>query len=140
MGTETRLRNFIPAILIVFALLLFASPATGAEPMESSLASGGKVRLQFLVEPLKTMTETPFEISLLDSAGNPETDAELAISLDMPAMPMPPNHPKVEFRDDRYRGTAIFTMAGAWQVEITIRRVNRTAEQVIFDIEKVMMK
>ena len=114
--------------------------ALGAGPMEQSLASGGKVLLHFTSTPLMTMTETPFAIDLTSPSGNIEEDAVITLGLDMPAMPMPPNHPQVVFRDGHYQGTAVFTMAGAWQVEMMIRHADGVVEQVVFDIDKVLMK
>lgn len=86
------------------------------------------------------MTETPFSITLRDGAGQAVSDADLVISMDMPAMPMPPNNPKAMWQDDAYRGVAIFTMAGAWRITVDIKRPGQEQEQIVFDIEQVMMK
>ena len=67
-------------------------------------------------------------------------DAELALDLTMPFMPMPPNNPKVVWHDNTYRGTAIFTMAGAWQVNVEVNHPGSGTEKIIFDIEMVIMK
>ncbi len=65
---------------------------------------------------------------------------ELALDLTMPFMPMPPNNPKAVWQDNAYRGTAIFTMAGAWQVNVEVNRPGVETEIIIFDIEMVIMK
>jgi len=58
----------------------------------------------------------------------------------MPDMPMPPNHPAATWKDGAYRGTAIFTMAGAWEMTVNIQRPGYDQEHVIFKIDQVMMK
>jgi len=100
----------------------------------------GKVTLTFADAPLKTMTETPFTIEVIGDTGASITDAKLHLSLDMPAMPMPPNRPAVTWSDGAYHGTAVFTMAGAWQASLFIKRPGYQQEEVIFEIEQVMMK
>jgi len=115
--------------------------ATAAETrIESLLADNGKAVIIFAESPLKTMTEIPFSIELSKSNGEVINNAKLAIDLTMPFMPMPPNKPKAVWQESAYRGTAIFTMAGAWQVNVEINRPEIETEKIIFDIEMVVMK
>ena len=89
---------------------------------------------------LKTITETRFAVTITGATGISISDAKLSIDLDMPDMPMPPNHPAATWQDGAYRGTAIFTMAGAWQMTVHIQRPGYDQEQVIFQIDQVQMK
>jgi hypothetical protein len=115
--------------------------ATAAEtPIETVMADGGKAVILFASGPLQAMTEIPFTIELKSKAGEMIKDAELALDLTMPFMPMPPNNPKAVWQDNAYRGTAIFTMAGAWQVNVEVNHSESGTEKIIFDIEMVIMK
>ncbi|MBW2476009.1 MAG: FixH family protein [Deltaproteobacteria bacterium] len=128
---------------ILLCMVLLALPAivhADGLRLQKSVFGSGKIVLSFAQEPLKTMTETPFSIELIGPSGKTITDAKLMISLDMPAMSMPPNHPKAPYEDNAYRGVAIFTMAGAWQFTINIQRPGYDQEQAVFDLEKVVMK
>lgn len=140
MGTRTGNFKRLTWLAIAFIMCGLASIATADSSLEATTENGGKVILTFASEPLRTMTETPFHIELLDATGAHLTDAALSISLEMPAMPMPPNHPAAVVQDDRYRGVAVFTMAGAWQVEVAIERPGQDISKVIFEIDQVLMK
>ena len=130
--------SFVVLLLVLFVL---TAPVIAAETsFEKPAFKSGKAIITFADSPLKTMTEIPFSISLIDADGQNISDAKLAIDMDMPAMPMPPNSPKAVWQNDAYRGVAVFTMAGAWQVTVKIERPGQGQEQVVFDIEQVMMK
>jgi hypothetical protein len=107
---------------------------------EKSLPSNWTVSLEFSSASLKTMTEVPFSIALRNEHGQLISDARLKVDLDMPAMPMPPNHPEVSWDNNAYRGTAVFTMAGKWTMTIQIDLPDGTQDQVMFELENVMMK
>jgi len=136
-------RPIRPALLILATIFLFSSTALlfAAETrLEKSAFKSGKATLTFADAPLKTMTETPFAIEVTGDTGIVISDAKLSIGLDMPDMPMPPNHPVATWKDGAYRGTAVFTMAGAWEMTIYIQRPGYDQEHIIFKIDQVMMK
>jgi len=128
----------------IITLILLCSTVIGATaavtPIETEMADGGKAVIIFASGPLQAMTEIPFTIELKSKAGEMIEDAELALDLTMPFMPMPPNNPKAVWKDNAYRGTAIFTMAGAWQVNVEVNHSESGTEKIIFDIEMVIMK
>ena len=128
----------------IITLILLCSTVIGATaavtPIETEMADGGKAVIIFASGPLQAMTEIPFTIELKSKAGEMIEDAELALDLTMPFMPMPPNNPKAVWQDNAYRGTAIFTMAGAWQVNVEVNHSESGTEKIIFDIEMVIMK
>jgi hypothetical protein len=122
-------------------LWLFNGVATAAETrIETPRNDGGRAVLVFAGHPLKTMTETPFAVELFNAQGGPVREAKLKLSLTMPFMSMPPNHPEAVWSEGAYRGIAIFTMAGAWQVQVAIERPGASPERLIFDIEMVVMQ
>ena len=128
----------------IITLLLLCCTVVGATasetPIETKIADGGKAVIIFASSPLQAMTEIPFTIELMNNAGAIIKDAELALDLTMPFMPMPPNNPKAVWQDNAYRGKAIFTMAGAWQVNVVVNRPEAETEKIIFNIEMVIMK
>ena len=142
LNREKKMNNYINLnriLVVALCLMIFASPLLAAETvLEQPIAESGKATIVFDASPLTAMKEIPFAISLLDVDGKAITDAELMISMDMPAMPMPPNNPAATWENGAYRGTAIFTMAGGWQVKVNIQAPG-LEQQVVFDIEQVMM-
>ena len=124
----------------IFLLGSYSALCAGETRLERPVFKSGKAVIIFADAPLKTMTETPFAIKVTGATGIAITDAKLHVSLDMPDMPMPPNHPAATWQDGAYRGTAIFTMAGAWQATVNIQRPGYDQEYVTFDIGQVMLK
>ena len=136
-------RSARPVLMILALICFFSSSDTvfAAETrLEKPAFKSGKVTVTFADAPLKTMTETPFAIMIAGATGITIRDAKLSIDLDLPDMPMPPNRPAATWQDGAYRGTAIFTMAGAWQMTVNIQRPGYDQEHVIFKIDQVMMK
>lgn len=127
-------------ILTLLTLISTTSLMAGGTTLEQPAFNSGKVSMVFDGAKLRTMTETPFAINIIGDTGITISDAKLNISMDMPAMPMPPNHPAATWNEGAYRGKAVFTMAGAWQITVNIQRPGYEQEQVVFDIEQVMMK
>ncbi|MEJ2525683.1 MAG: FixH family protein [Desulfuromonadales bacterium] len=127
--------------LSLMTLLILANMVPAAQTrLSQSTETSAEVTVTFADAPLRTMTETPFLITITDASGQVVQDADLTIRLDMPAMPMPPNHPAATWRDGAYRGTAIFTMAGAWQMILEIKQPGEATQKIIFDIDRVLMK
>jgi hypothetical protein len=133
----------IVRVQIITLILLYCTVigvTAAVTPIETEMADGSKAVIIFASSPLQAMTEIPFTIELTNNAGEMFKDAELVLDLTMPFMPMPPNNPKVVWKDNAYRGTAIFTMAGAWQVNVEVNRPGAETLKIIFDIEMVIMK
>jgi len=138
-----RYSHLIVRVLISTLALLFSTTvcANAAEiRLVTNWADGDEAVIIFARNPLQTMTEIPFTIELRKNTGELIRDAELALDLTMPSMPMPANNPKAEWQDNAYRGKAIFTMAGAWQVNVEVHRPGNAAESIVFDIEMVVMQ
>ena len=138
-----RYSHLIVRVLISTLALLFSTTvcANAAEiRLVTNWADGDEAVIIFARNPLQTMTEIPFTIELRKNTGELIRDAELALDLTMPSMPMPANNPKAEWQDNAYRVKAIFTMAGAWQVNVEVHRPGNAAESIVFDIEMVVMQ
>lgn len=76
-------------------------------------------------------------ITVKDKAGNPVTDAVIAVDYTMPAMPgMPAMNYKADatLQGTQYKATLNLSMAGAWNVAITITRAGKT-ETVNFNAD-----
>lgn len=132
-----------PALLILATIFLFSSSShllAAETSLEMPAFKSGTARITFADAPLKTMTETSFAIKITGDTGIDISDAKVTIGLDMPDMPMPPNHPAATWKDGAYRGTAIFTMAGTWEMTVNIQRPGYDQEHVTFKIDQVMMK
>ena len=134
----TMVKALIITLILLYCTVIGAMAAETA--IETEMTDGGKAVIIFASSPLQAMTEIPFTIELKNNAGEMIKDAELVLDLTMPFMPMPPNNPKAAWQDNAYRGTAIFTMAGAWQVNVDVNRPEAETEKIIFDIEMVIMK
>ena len=131
---------FRQTLAAISLLWLFCGIAVAAEiRIEKPTHGGGHAVLVLTDHPLKAMTETPFAIELYDARGNPVKEAKLALGLDMPFMPMPPNHPVTIWAEGAFRGVAVFPMAGAWQVHVVIDQPGAAPEKLVFDIEMVLM-
>lgn len=150
MTTKTlRTRKEIPVLANGRLMLLLAgwcllgtaaAAQTPASRFEVAAFAGGRALLTFSAAPLLTMTEIPFTLDLRDGDGKPLPAAAVSVSLDMPAMPMPRNTPRVEWRDGAWRGTAVFTMAGGWQAHVLVRQPGGQEERLTFDIAEVLIR
>ena len=93
----------------------------------------GGLDIAFRTEPdPPRVGSTSFEVVVKDAAGQPVTDASVSATLFMPAMPSM-NHPAMRSEarlspagDGTYRSTGEVTMAGRWDVTVTVVRGGRT--------------
>ena len=125
-------------VLCLVALLCIAALAAAAETiLHTEAGQPLAATLQLSATPLKSMTEIPFRFELEDAA---LVISSAACDLTMPAMPMPENRPSLECVANSCSGTAVFTMAGAWQVTFGLLLQNGTHASIVFDIDMVEMK
>jgi len=131
-------------LLYVCSFLLLSLAATSSRADDSSryttVYHGISAELIFTSAPLVTMRPTPFTLTVRDTNGAPLSGLDLVCALTMPAMPMPPNRPEVTADVDSYRGTATFTMAGAWQATFRATHQDGKRFDLVFDIPAVLMK
>lgn len=126
-------------IVACYLLLTCSNAYAAGTKLEVPFAEQGKAVIDFPHRPLKAMTEIPFAIQLLDAGGQSVEKAALKLDLTMPAMPMPANKPTATWQNDAYRGKVIFTMAGAWDINVTVERLGYKNETIVFKIEMVVM-
>jgi hypothetical protein len=102
-----------------------APSAPGAAP-----AAALDISFRAQPDPPRAGTST-FEVTVRDAQGQPVTDAQVSVGLFMPAMPSM-NMPAM--RSDAtlpsagggtYRGPAVVSMAGRWDVTVTVARNGR---------------
>lgn len=91
--------------------------------------------LDMTPHPATSLDPTRLTVRITDAAGKPVREADVALRLDMPAMPMGRNEIKArETQAGIYAGTGRFTMAGAWRVTVTAVKGPQRATQA-FSIE-----
>src|SRR5688572_6972995 len=104
-------------IAVVAAILAFAVPAA---------AQSGAATLTLTTKPSPLgLGQNVFDVVVKDAKGRPVTDAEVALSLVMPADPKT-KHPEMRTEGKlnnvgggKYNGIAIVSMAGEWEVTVT---------------------
>jgi RND family efflux transporter MFP subunit len=108
-----------------------ATGAWEAQAPESTPASTGQVSLTFSPGAAPRAGENVFEARVADPAGQPIADAQVRVVLHMPAMPsmnMPAMTSEATLAHQAggvYRGRAIVSMAGRWDVTLTAARDGR---------------
>lgn len=87
--------------------------------------------------PLSASKVTTLEFYLSDAQGNPVTGADIALDLDMTAMEMPENKPKVtEVGEGVYQAPAKLGMASdTWFLTLDINHNGQASTITIPDIE-----
>ena len=114
-------------MLAMFAAVTFFGTACGQTPSSTAADAGNGMTISF-----KTMNEPAQGANMLEAVvkqdGKPVTDATVAVTFRMPAMPnmnMPEMHsttPLTHEKDGRYVGTGQLEMAGSWNVTVTVAR------------------
>jgi membrane fusion protein, copper/silver efflux system len=94
---------------------------------QKSKPSGAKISLLVEPNPPKGAADNMFHVSLVDADGKAIPDAEVTVTLVMPAMPsmsMPEmrNSFKLPFMHGMYMGKGNVGMAGSWNVSIEAKR------------------
>jgi hypothetical protein len=131
--------------MVMLLVLVFAPPikpvmAAGTTRLEATGSLGTKAVLELEQAPLVVMKPAPFTLRTIPALpGAPENRAILC-NLTMPAMPMPPNTPKVLRQGETFTGEFVFTMAGAWQAEFLSPLPGGSEERFTFTIDQVLLK
>lgn len=103
-------------------------PAAGAAEASASVSASIDFRTQ--PDPPRT-GENAFEARVTDASGQPIADAQVAVVFYMPAMPsmnmpaMTAQTRLVHAGNGVYRGTGLLSMAGRWDVTVTVTRDGR---------------
>jgi len=128
-----RSRSALPAIAGIAALLLLGTacsddrpPVAGSSPSASADKQALSITFRTLESP--TAGDNKVEAVVKQADGTPITDATVAVTFRMPAMPtmnMPEMHstaPLVHEGEGRYVGTGQLDMAGSWNVTVAVSR------------------
>jgi hypothetical protein len=100
---------------------------TPATPNQKSDKPSAKIACTVEPNPAKGAADNLFHVRLVDSAGKPITDAQVTVTLVMPAMPamgMPEmrNSFQLPFVQGMYMGKGNVGMAGSWNLSVEARR------------------
>lgn len=117
----------------IAATLLFGSACSGDPPPSpaGTLGAGGAGQafaITFRTLAAATQGDNKIEVVVKQPDGKPVTDATVAVTFRMPAMPsmnMPEMHSTVSLAsqgEGRYVGTGQLEMNGSWNVAVTVSR------------------
>ena len=119
-------RSSVNMLAMLAAVTLFGA-ACGQAPSSTAADAGNGLTISF-----KTIDEPAQGANKLEAVvkqdGKPVTDATVAVTFRMPAMPnmnMPEMHSTMPLTHDtegRYVGTGQLEMAGTWNVTVTVAR------------------
>jgi Cu(I)/Ag(I) efflux system membrane fusion protein len=103
------------------------SEKSGAPPNRSSAQATGKITFSVEPNPAKGAADNMFHVSLVDANGKAIPDAQVTVTLVMPAMPsmsMPEmrNSFQLPFVQGMYMGKGNVGMAGSWNVSVEAKR------------------
>jgi nitrogen fixation protein FixH len=106
-----------------------SGPATASQTVTS--AEGFNIRYQNTPDPPESGSNA-IEVIVTDRNGAPVTDATVTAVFSMPAMPamnmpaMRSDAPLTHAGNGTYRGTGQLSMAGTWNVNVTVSRGTET--------------
>ena len=121
--------------------LLLTSSLHAAETVLYSVdADGSTATLTLSTNPVLTMTQTDLHLTMNKAHGDTLLPTSAVCDLTMPAMPMPKNSPVLDCGPIGCSGSAIFTMAGEWDVICEVNFSSGKTSQLLFIIEMVQMK
>jgi hypothetical protein len=111
------------------ALLIQIGTAPAAAQTSAKGAPVKKLDITFQSSPKPTKTgENTFEVTVKDAGGKPIADADVAVMLDMAAMPamkMPAMHEETKLTNagaGKYTGAGQVKMSGQWSVTVAVNQ------------------
>ena len=122
----TAMHKTTKTVFSLFLFLLLSSSVYAAETVLTAAdADGSTATLTLSSKPVLTMTMIDLNLTINKAHGDTLLPTSAVCDLTMPAMPMPRNRPVLECGPVGCSGTAIFTMAGEWDVicEVTFPAV-----------------
>ena len=104
--------------LLIGGALSSATPALGAAGQDAA----NPAKLDIALKTLPAAGQDKFEVTIKDASGKPVTDVDVSLQLTMAAMPTMKSEVKTKLEEGKYTGTGQMSMAGAWNVTITVKR------------------
>jgi nitrogen fixation protein FixH len=124
--------RFRPAAMLfagIATTLLVGTACSDDTPAKSGAAAAGQaLAISFRTLDAAVQGDNKVEVVVKQPDGKPVTDATVAVTFRMPAMPsmnMPEMHSMVSLTsqgDGRYLGTGQLEMNGSWQVAVAVSR------------------
>src|SRR5262245_55194552 len=118
-----------------------AKPNASGAPVQSTNPTGQGLNIQFHSEPNPPRSgSNTIEVSVKQPDGSPVPDATVTAVFSMPAMPamnmpaMRSDAPLTHAGNGTYRGTGQLSMAGTWNVNVTVSRGTDTLGTSRFSI------
>jgi len=93
----------------------------------ATLVAGGQdaanpAKLDIALKTLPAAGQDKFEVTIKDANGKPLTDVDVSLQLTMAAMPTMKSDVKMKLDEGKYTGTGQMSMAGAWNVTVTVKK------------------
>jgi nitrogen fixation protein FixH len=131
---NARHRSIVTVFAGIAATVLFATACSGDPPPVASAVqtgagtAGQPLAVSFRTLDAPTQGDNKVEVVVKQADGKPVTDATVAVTFRMPAMPsmnMPEMHNTVTLEpqgEGRYVGTGQLEMTGSWNVAVAVSR------------------
>ena len=111
--------NLFLAVIVAGGALLGAPAHLHAATQAAPDAAKLDIALKTLPSPAG---QDKFEVTLKDASGKPVTDVDVSLQLTMAAMPTMKSDVKMKLEEGKYTGTGQMSMAGAWNVTVTVKK------------------
>jgi len=112
------------------------SPTTNTQTIQTKQAGNLTVHLQ--ITPARVGYDNTVIVTMSDSSGNPITDAQVHININMVTMDMGTVDTTINGRDPTYvavfKKDETFSMPGLWDITLKIQRPDQAAAQVSFQV------
>ena len=132
---------------IVFPAINYASSASGSSTSSTSSTTNtqviqtkqvGNLTISLQVFPARVDYDNTMIVTMNDSSGNPVTDAQVQIAINMEIMDMGTAHATIQGGKPVYVATfskdQTFSMQGLWDIVLKIQRPNQAPMQVTFQV------
>jgi putative copper export protein len=156
LGRALKLQSWVgAAVLLCAALMTFFAPpivfppnsyatsTTGTAPSTTTAINAqtkqvGNLMVTLEVLPDRVDYDNTVIVTIMDSHGNPVTDAQVQLSTNMEIMDMGTAHATVKGGSPTYIVTfnkdAAFSMLGEWDITLRITRPNQPPVQTVFKV------
>jgi methionine-rich copper-binding protein CopC/putative copper export protein len=155
LGRTLKLQSWLgAAVLLCAALMAFYAPpivfppnsyatsTTGTAPSTTAINAQtkqvGNLTVTLEVLPGRVDYDNTVIVTIMDSHGNPVSDAQVQLTTNMEIMDMGTAHATVKGGNSTYIATfnkdAAFSMLGEWDINLRITRPNQAPVQTVFKV------
>ena len=111
--------SFVLAVIVAGGALLASPVQLRAAAQAAPNAAKLDIALKTLPSPAG---QDKFEVTIKDANGKSVTDVDVSLQLTMAAMPTMKSDVKMKLEEGKYTGTGQMSMAGAWDVTVTVKK------------------